>query len=234
MKETTGQVECILPVEVATFLLNEKRKAIQQLEKRQNTRVIVVPNPYMQTPQYEVRRLKTGEENQQVSYSMAQQPEFDSTIASEPEMVKTSADAPAVSMVAPAGKMPVVPKKKPVTETTNKPKTPGIIASLLHRLFGIGDKPEADKKQKPNNQRSRSRNPRYKGKNQGRRSPNQNRNQQNQNRNQNNQNRNQNNQNRKPETRVQKTLKSRPLLIAMLNNSLKDKLKTGLRLRLKQ
>jgi len=189
MKESTGQIECILPVEVATFLLNEKRKTIQRLEKRQNTHVIVVPNPYMQTPQYEVRRLRSGEESDQVSYSMAQQPEFDSTIASEPEIVKTSADVPAVAMVAPAAQMPIAAQKKQVSnQATNQPEKPGIISRLLLALFGIGKKPEKQPAPKQHNKRNRGRNPRYKGKNQNRRSQGQNRNQQNR---QNNQNKNQ-------------------------------------------
>ncbi|RLA04363.1 MAG: ribonuclease E, partial [Gammaproteobacteria bacterium] len=192
MKESTGQIECILPVEVATFLLNEKRKTIQQLEKRQNTRVIVVPNPYMQTPQYEVRRLRSGEENGQVSYAMAQQPEFDSTISSEPEKVRTSADVPAVSLVAPAAQMPVAASKKPdakkvVTET----KKPGFFAKIVKALFGIGEKQPQKPAPKNPNQQNRNRNQRNRSRNQNRNNPNQNRNQQN--RNNPNQNRNQQN-----------------------------------------
>ena len=176
MKESTGQIECILPVEVATFLLNEKRKTIQRLEKRQNTRVIVVPNPYIQTPHYEVRRLKTGEESEQVSYAMAQQPEFDSTVASEPDVVRTSADVPAVTMVAPAAQMPIAAtKKQEVKQQPKAPKKPGLIARLLHKLFGIGKNP--NRNQNRPQQRGRGRNPRYKGNKQN--NPNQNRNQQN-------------------------------------------------------
>ena len=213
MKESTGQIECILPVEVATFLLNEKRKTIQQLEKRQNTRVIVVPNPYIQTPHYEVRRLKAGEESDQASYAMAQQPEFDTTVASEPDVVRTSADVPAVTMVAPAAQMPVAATKKPEASKTPKaPKKPGLIARLLHKLFGIGKNPNSNPNRGNQQQRGRGRNPRYRGKNQNRQNPNQNRNQQNrqQNANNNQQNKsaddekqtnNQNNSNRRPQQR---------------------------------
>ncbi|MCP4144422.1 MAG: ribonuclease E, partial [bacterium] len=203
MKDSTGQIECILPVEVATFLLNEKRKTIQQLEKRQNTRVIVVPNPYMETPHYEVRRLRAGEENEQVSYSMAQQPEFDSRIKSEPEMVKTSADVPAVSLVAPATQPPVVAKKPETKKVINEEKKPGFIAKILHALFGIGKKPVETRKpqRRPQNQQNRGRNTRYKGKNTNRNA--QNRNQQNRNQNRNQQNRNKPNQNRGQQNRNQ-------------------------------
>ena len=186
MKESTGQIECILPVEVATFLLNEKRRTIQRLEKRQNTRVIVVPNPYMQTPHYEVRRLRAGEENDTVSYEMAIQPEFDSTIASETEKVRTSTDTPAVSMVAPAAQMPIVAQQKAEakkTQTAPKSNEPGLITKIL-QFFGIGKKEvKQQSRGRQNQQRGRGRNPRYHGKNPNpnRQNPNQNRNQQNRN-----------------------------------------------------
>ncbi|PCJ50003.1 MAG: ribonuclease E [Gammaproteobacteria bacterium] len=183
MKESTGQIECILPVEVATFLLNEKRRTIQRLEKRQNTRVIVVPNPYMQTPHYEVRRLRTGEESDTVSYEMAIQPEFDSTIASESEKVRTSVDTPAVSLVAPAAQMPVVAKKKPAANAQNKSNEPGLIDKVL-QFFGFGKKKpkQQQTRSRQNQQRGRGRNPRYRGKNQNQQNRNQNnRNQQNRN-----------------------------------------------------
>ena len=57
-KEKTSEVQAILPVPVATFLLNEKRSQIIEIEKRQSVRVVIIPNSLMDTPQYELKRLR--------------------------------------------------------------------------------------------------------------------------------------------------------------------------------
>src|SRR5471030_3153501 len=57
LKENTARVNAILPVEIASFLMNEKRQTIIDIEKRQHTQVVVVPNPYFTTPQYQVERI---------------------------------------------------------------------------------------------------------------------------------------------------------------------------------
>ena len=58
MKERSAQIRAILPVPVATYLLNEKRRALADLEQRQEVRVVLLPNPEMDTPHYEVQRLR--------------------------------------------------------------------------------------------------------------------------------------------------------------------------------
>ena len=156
MKDSTGQIECILPVEVATFLLNEKRRILEQIEKRQNTRVVVVPNPYLETPHFEVKRLRTGEENDVVSYNLVTQPDLEQPVASEANVVRNSTDVPAVSLTdtatsAPAPKAKTAPAKKKAP-AHKKPKE-GLISRLLKTLFGIGKKP-ANKKGGRNQQRT--------------------------------------------------------------------------------
>jgi ribonuclease E len=58
MKESTVRVVAQLPVDAAAFLLNEKRSDIGGIEKRQDVRVVVVPNPNLETPQYDVKRVR--------------------------------------------------------------------------------------------------------------------------------------------------------------------------------
>ncbi|OZT73986.1 ribonuclease E [Vreelandella boliviensis LC1] len=58
MKENSSQIRAILPVPVATYLLNEKRSVLADLESRQNVRVVLLPNPEMDTPHYDVQRLR--------------------------------------------------------------------------------------------------------------------------------------------------------------------------------
>ena len=57
-KENTGEIRAIVPVSIGTFLLNEKRTLIAGIESRHNARVIILPNPNMETPHFEVLRLR--------------------------------------------------------------------------------------------------------------------------------------------------------------------------------
>ncbi|QEM81367.1 ribonuclease E [Halomonas binhaiensis] len=58
MKERSAQIRAILPVPVATYLLNEKRAILADIERRQGVRLVVLPNPEMDTPHYDVQRLR--------------------------------------------------------------------------------------------------------------------------------------------------------------------------------
>ncbi|SHL97573.1 ribonuclease E [Vreelandella subglaciescola] len=58
MKERSAQIRAILPVPVATYLLNEKRSVLAAIEARQDVRVVLLPSPEMDTPHYDVQRLR--------------------------------------------------------------------------------------------------------------------------------------------------------------------------------
>src|SRR5881275_695167 len=79
MKENTGAVHAQVPVDVASFLLNEKRSEIQKLEARLKVNIVMVPNPHLETPHYKVQRLKHDELNEMEhvpsSYEMVERPE---------------------------------------------------------------------------------------------------------------------------------------------------------------
>ncbi|UVK76906.1 MAG: ribonuclease E [Sodalis sp. Fle] len=73
LKENTYEVHAIVPVPIASYLLNEKREAVNAIEKRQGgVRVIIVPNDEMQTPHYAVLRVRKGEEAPILSYLLPQ------------------------------------------------------------------------------------------------------------------------------------------------------------------
>lgn len=59
MKDSTERVIAHLPVSVATFLLNEKRRAIMDLEERQEVEVLLLPKAHIETPDYQIERLRT-------------------------------------------------------------------------------------------------------------------------------------------------------------------------------
>ena len=62
MKDKTSEIRAQVPVPVAAFLLNEKRKMIAKIEKRNNSRIVVVPNANLDTPHYDVQRLRDDHE----------------------------------------------------------------------------------------------------------------------------------------------------------------------------
>lgn len=79
LREKTAEIQIQLPVEMATFIMNEKREFILNIEKRQHVRVVIISNPYMQLPQYKITRLKKEEmnsKNKKPSYLNIQQPEI--------------------------------------------------------------------------------------------------------------------------------------------------------------
>ncbi|ANQ84780.1 ribonuclease E [Azoarcus olearius] len=78
MKENTGAVHLQVPVDVATFLLNEKRVDIARIEMRHKVQLIIVPNRHLETPQHEIIRLRHDQLNLEdialASYQMVQKP----------------------------------------------------------------------------------------------------------------------------------------------------------------
>jgi len=78
IKPQTGRVVVQLPVEPATYLLNEKRQVLEQIEKRHEVGVIIIPSKHLETPAYEIQRLRASEEPEQSSYQ--QIPEEETTV----------------------------------------------------------------------------------------------------------------------------------------------------------
>ena len=71
IKENTQHVQAQVPVPVATYLLNEKRRSVMHIEKQHGARVLIIPNPHMDTPQYEVLRVKNDETITEASYDIS-------------------------------------------------------------------------------------------------------------------------------------------------------------------
>ena len=72
LKETSAEIRAFVPVLVSSFLLNEKRDAVTEIEKRCGVRIVVVPSPDMETPHYRVERIRSNEqEGNSASYEIA-------------------------------------------------------------------------------------------------------------------------------------------------------------------
>src|SRR5690606_6613586 len=112
MKENTGAVHVQVPVDVATFLLNEKRADIARIELRHRIQIIIVPNRHMETPHHEIVRLRHDQLNAEdivlASYQMATQPAPDESRQPE-NAAKPARPEAAVKGIAPGQPAPSAP-----------------------------------------------------------------------------------------------------------------------------
>ncbi|HEY8068790.1 MAG TPA: Rne/Rng family ribonuclease [Burkholderiales bacterium] len=143
MKENTGAVHAQVPVDVASFLLNEKRAEIQKLEARIKVNIVLVPNAHLETPHYKVQRLKHDELNQMehvpTSYEMVEQPEEPKALGKDAEPKKERPQA-AVQGIVPDQPAPIVPEPQARTEAPRAAPAPAAQeparSGFLGRLFG--------------------------------------------------------------------------------------------------
>lgn len=162
MKDSTSYIQANLPVDAATFLLNEKRKMVAAIEKRQHTQVVIIPNPNMETPHYEVKRIrKSDAQPDQASYELTTGQESDLNF----EVSTIERDVPAAPAVQAVVNTQPAPAPAPQARKEKEEKKPGLIKRIIQALFG----PSEEEKKKASNQ-NRKRNQR------GNRSKQQNRN----------------------------------------------------------
>ncbi len=118
MKENSAVIQVQLPVEAATFLLNEKRSEIYKIEQRMGVEVVLIPNIHMETPNYNILRIRHDdvEESGRASYEMVELPTdtLEAVVANEPKPVRPEA---AVKGITPASPAPIA-KEKPVVSTS--------------------------------------------------------------------------------------------------------------------
>src|SRR6266852_4563055 len=111
MKENTGAVHAQVPVDVASFLLNEKRAEIQKLEGRLKVNIVMVPNPHLETPHYKVQRLRHDELNEMEkvpsSYEMVERPEEPKAPGAETAEAKVERQQPVVRTITPSSPAPL-------------------------------------------------------------------------------------------------------------------------------
>ena len=78
IKKNTGKVIAYLPVDSATYLLNEKRASVNDIEKRHNVAVLIIPSKHLETPSYEIQRVRAadaGDEDEKTPSYQITQPE---------------------------------------------------------------------------------------------------------------------------------------------------------------
>ena len=137
MKENTAKIIAKLPLDIATFLLNEKRHQINDVEKRQSVTVVLVPTPALESPHFEIERLRLSEaeaaaaEKKSASYDLIKNKE---TTITESKKQDSSApkSEPMVKSIQPS-------TPKPPAASAAVKSSPGFFSRLMSSLFGTGE-----------------------------------------------------------------------------------------------
>ncbi len=150
LKDSTAAVLVQVPVEVASFLLNEKRTEITKIELKQRVSVLLVPNKSLDTPHYKLERLKHEDprlEQLDASYKMAEEVEDVATFTRRSQE-RTNKQEPVIKGVLPDAPAPVAAPKPEVVAPVTAPVAAAAPAcavqapetgfmAWLKRLFGI-------------------------------------------------------------------------------------------------
>jgi ribonuclease E len=177
MKENTAAIHTQVPVEVAAFLLNEKRAEVIKIETRFKVNVLMVPNKHLETPHYKLERLRHDDprlDDQKASYVMAEEAarelETDTAVSRKDAEVKVRPEA-AVKGITPNAPAPAS-QPRPARDEKAKTETAstGGFFGFIKNLFSSSPAPEV--KPAPSAPRGRNQNNRNGGgnnRNRGRR-----------------------------------------------------------------
>jgi ribonuclease E len=160
MKENSAIIQVQLPVEAATFLLNEKRAEIHKIEQRSGVQVVLIPNIHMETPNYNISRIRSddvNEETSRASYQMVELPtegEYNPAAQQEVKAVRVEA---AVKGITPASPAPIATEK--VVEVAAAPSLFGRFKNWLSKITETKEEvvaPETTKQRSDNNRNNRN------------------------------------------------------------------------------
>jgi ribonuclease E len=152
MKENTAAIHCQVPVDVAAFLLNEKRAEVIKIESRFKVNVLLLPNKHLETPHYKLERLRHDDprlDDPKASYAMAEEAskelESDTILNRRAEEAKPRQEA-AVKGVRPSQPAPPsVPRAE--RKVAGEKQSSGGLIGFIKSLFGSKEETKpADKR----------------------------------------------------------------------------------------
>lgn len=156
MKENSAIIQVQLPVEVATFLLNEKRADIHKIEQRMGVEVVLIPNIHLETPNYNIVRIKHDDVNHETaraSYNMVELPTETSYLPNAAEEAKAVKPVAAVKGITPAAPAPIVAEKEEV-----KPSLFARIKNFFASVTKSEEEKPAEKSSESRREQGRNRN----------------------------------------------------------------------------
>lgn len=149
IKENTGALHIQAPVDVCTFLLNEKRTDILNIEARARIEVLLIPNLHYETPRYTLTRLRHDQLNQggvlPPSYQMVDAPAEETSEEQILEARKTDRQQPLVQGITPSqpAPMPIAPQAPAAPATAAPAGRHGLLGRIMGWLRGLDKEPEA-------------------------------------------------------------------------------------------
>ena len=157
LKERNAGVRALVPLNIASYLLNEKRHEVIDIERRTKTHIVIVPNVNMETPQYEVQGIRDGDEGagfDAPSYELTELTAPEAEAPSPRRGAAAPADEPAVKTVVP----PTAPAPTKAKPAAAPEKQPGFWSRLWASLFSDAPpaaKPTKTAAKKPQRKRQR-------------------------------------------------------------------------------
>jgi len=157
-KDRTAQIHAFLPVVVATFLLNEKREKVAEIEKREDVKVIIIPNPNLETPHFDVQRIREDNEiihTTDASYGLIETVDDASALIPDVSSKKKEAAVKSVmpATVAPAHVEPAATNTAtaatPAPSASSTTEKPGFLKRIIGGLFGEPTQPVPSKPVEP-------------------------------------------------------------------------------------
>lgn len=155
-KDRSAKVIAQLPVDVATYLLNEKRDWIRVIEERDKVQLVLIANPSLETPNYSIRRVRDDQisapENVGISYTLAAKEQPPSEAALDLFAPRVKAEEPAVVPTMPAIPAPPETPPAPPVAAEPAPRSPGLISRIFAWLSGSG-RPAQEEERQPQGER---------------------------------------------------------------------------------
>ena len=158
MKDNSAIIQVQLPVDAATFLLNEKRADIHKIEHTMGVEVILIPNIHMETPNYNIIRIKQDDvnaDNAQASYKMVEAPSETAYVRGLTELAKPAAPEAVVKGITAATSAPIVEEKVAPVVVVEKPS---MFARIKAFFTSSDEKTVAATKPEENNSATREQN----------------------------------------------------------------------------
>ena len=143
MKENTGRVVAQVPVDVSSYLLNEKRDNIAEIEARNQAHLLVIPTPAMETPHFHIERVRGSETEHSAYEKSSYELTFDSDAPYVPPETSRAAimEVAAVNTVTPSTSAPI---KEGTERTVESRASKGFFAKLLNVLCRASNKEKTE------------------------------------------------------------------------------------------
>ncbi len=145
LKDNTGKILAKIPVECATYLLNEKRDKVDAIEQRRQVHLVIIPDPKLQTPQYEIERVR---ENDTHRHESNYKKSYELTTEEQPvDLIDMASSTPVTPELAAVQRVAPPAPRPPASAPAAKAREPGLLGRLLN-LF-VGDTAEGAASETP-------------------------------------------------------------------------------------